>query len=134
MNEPPLVRYMIVCEDARLEGQNARRLNIYGLLLRWRSPTSTFPQICPQLCIFLVLSNGRGTGTGVISAIHEETGLVCWRATQTLRFGNDPLAFRGAYFRVKNAIFPVPGAYTLEFRYNDAVLAAQTLKVEGRPL
>jgi hypothetical protein len=132
MNEAPVVKYMILCEDARLEEPPPRRLNIYGLMFRLRSEAGTFPVRCPKICALLVLRNGRGTGTGVVSAVHDDTGIVCWRSKpQTLDFGADPLEFRGAYFRGENAIFPAPGAYTLEFRYNGVVLATQSLDVLG---
>jgi hypothetical protein len=123
---------MVLCEDARLEGPPPRRLNVYGLMLRLRSDAGVFPVRLPMVCAFLALRNGRGTGTGMVSAVHDDTGRVVWNsAPQEFNFGTDPLEFRGAYFRVRNAIFPAAGAYTFEFRYNSVVLASQSLIVVG---
>jgi hypothetical protein len=133
MNLPPVVRYIILCEDARFEGDDVKRLNIHGLTLRLRSDSGNFPARFPQLCTFLVFANGRGKGTGAVTCIHDDTDLVCWRTPpQTLKFFANPLGLRGAYFRVTNPIFPEPGAYTIEFRYNGVVLASQSLIVEGK--
>src|SRR5262249_23047381 len=135
MNEPPVVQYMILCEDARFEGPPPGRLNVYALTFRLNSRGGIFPRHFPNLCAFLLLRNGRGTGIGQVVGVHEDTGrVVCRSAPQNLNLGTDPLEFRGAFFRMKNIVLPAKGAYTFEFRYNGVVLATQSLIVRGSQL
>jgi hypothetical protein len=134
MNEPPVAQYMILCEDARFEGDGPGRLNLYGVILRLSARGAAFPMHFPNLCAVLALRNGRGTGTGQVQGVHADTGLVvCRSAPRRFDFGNNPLQFRGAFFRMKNTVFPAAGAYTVEFRYDGILLATQSFDVvEGR--
>jgi hypothetical protein len=132
MTEPPIVQYMILCKDVRLEGPRPKRLNLYGLMMGLTSATDVFPAHFPEFCIFLVLRNGRGPGTGEVSAVDEDTGDVCWHSgPHPLNFSSDPLEYRTLAIRVANAVFPAAGAYSFEFRYNGTVLATQSLIVTG---
>jgi hypothetical protein len=132
MNEPPVVHYMILCEDALFEGPGPKRLNLYGLILRLNAGGGHFPMCFPKLCAFLALRNGRGTGSGQVLGVHNDTGMIVCRSTpRTFDFGNNPLEFRGGFFRMNNTVFPAAGAYTVEFRYNGIVLAAQSFDVLG---
>ena len=132
MNEAPLVQYMILCKDVRLEGPRPKRLNLYGLMMGLTSPSDAFPAHFPEFCIFLVLRNGRGPGVGVVSAIYEDTGEVSWiSGPHPLNFSSNPLEFRTLSIRVTNVVFQAAGAYSFEFRYNGAVLATQSLTVTG---
>ncbi|HEY1378447.1 MAG TPA: hypothetical protein VGF55_16735 [Gemmataceae bacterium] len=132
MNEPPVVQYMILCKDVRLEGPRPKRLNLYGLMIGLTSASNAFPAPFPDFCVFLALRNGRGPGTGDVSAIYEDTGEVCWNSgPHSLNFSSDPLEFRTLAIRVTNAVFPAAGAYMFEFRYNGTVLATQSLIVTG---
>ncbi len=132
MNEAPVVQYMILCKDVRVEGPKPKRLNIYGLMMHLRSPNGAFPAHFPEFFVFLALRNGRGPGVGMISAIHEDNGEVIWNSgPQPLKFSSDPLQTRTLFIRVTNAEFPAAGAYSFEFRYNGIVLALQSLIVAG---
>ena len=131
MNEAPVVQHMILCEDARFEGE-PKQLNLYGLTLRLNSRGRPFPKRLPRLCVFLVLRNGRGKGVGHVSGFWEDTGkIVCRSAPRRFDLGNDPLKLRSAYFMLNNTVIPAPGAYTFEFRYNGVMLATQSLDVLG---
>jgi hypothetical protein len=132
VNEAPVVQYMILCQDARLEGPKPRRLNVYGLMTRLRSPSGAFPAPVPEFRTLLALRNGRGSGDIVITAICEDTGMVCWSsAPQRINFGINPLETRWVNIRIKNVVFPNAGAYSFEFRYNGIVLASQSLIAVG---
>jgi hypothetical protein len=134
MNEAPVVQYMILCQDVRLEGPKPRRLNVYGLMTHLRSPNGVFPAPVPEFCVLLALRNGRGSGVIVISAASEDTGAVCWQsAPQPINFGPDPLETRWVYLRIRRAVFPSAGVYSFDFRYNGIGLASQSLIVEGGP-
>jgi hypothetical protein len=129
MNEPPVVKYMVMCEDARSEG-SPERLNVYGLTPQLAAPGGTFPIYMRTLCALVVLRNGRGTGIGQVLGIHADTGVaVCRSPSRRLLLGNDPLRAHAAKFTVRMVRFPAAGAYTFEFRYDDAVLATQSFDV-----
>jgi hypothetical protein len=133
MNEAPIVKAMLLCDDVRPNEANPNRHDIVGLMTRLWSDTGAFPMICRQLCVYVIVTNGRGRGTGLVACVHEETGLTIWRTvSRELRFGNDPLAIQGDYYRMRDVIFPVPGVYNFEYRYNGIVLATQSLVVKGR--
>jgi hypothetical protein len=104
MNLPPIVKYMILCEDARLEGAPPGSLNIRALTYRLISRSGTFPAYLPDLCALLILRNGRGAGTGQVVGVHEDTGrTICRSAPQKLHLGTDPLGFKIAFFRSRTS-------------------------------
>jgi hypothetical protein len=132
MNEAPIVQYMILCKDARLEGPKPKRLNIYGLMTHLGSLNSVFPAPVSEFCVLLALRNGRGSGVIVISAACEDTGVVCWNSTpQRINFGTDPLETRWVNIRIKKVVLPNAGVYFFEFRYDGIVLASQSLVAVG---
>ncbi len=132
MNEAPVVQYMILCQDVRLEGPKPRRMNVYGLMTHLGSPTGAFPARIPEFCVLLALRNGRGTGVAVVAAVSEDTGTACWSsAPMRINFGTDPLETRWLSFRVNNVTFPHAGVYSTEFRYDGGMLASQSLVVTG---
>ena len=131
MNEAPIVKYMIMCEDARLEGV-PKRLNIYGLTVQLSAPDGTFPVYMPTLYAVLALRNGRGAGMGRVVGMHAENSIViCRSAARRLNFGHDPLQVQVAPFRMRMVRFPAAGAYQFEFRYDDIVLATQSFDIVG---
>jgi hypothetical protein len=132
VNLPPVVKYMVLCEDARLEGPPPGQLNIEALTYRLKSGSGRFPSYIPKLCALVVLSNGRGQGIGEVIGIHEDADRTFYRSgPQELDLGDDPLEFRVAFFHMKNVVIPAAGAYTFEFRYNGEVLATQALVVRS---
>lgn len=135
MNEAPIVQYMILCEDARFEGPHPGSLNIRAVTYRLRSRSGKFPKRFPSLCALLILRNGRGSGTGQVIGVHEDTGrIICRSEPEKLNLGADPLEFRVTFFRFKDLVVPAVGAYTFEFRYNGVVVATQSLIVRGNEL
>ena len=93
MNEAPVVKYMILCEDARPEG-SPERLNVYGLTPQLAAPGDAFPVFMPTLCAVVVLRNGRGTGMGQVLGMHANTGVaICRLPPRRINFGRDPLGY-----------------------------------------
>lgn len=130
MNEPPVVRQFVLCDEVRLNPNNPRKINAYGLTVRLRSVDGRFPLVCRQLCTYIALSNGRGRGVGQVVAVEVDTGKVCWAtSSQSIDLGVNPLAIHAFNFRMRNCVFPAPGAYAIQFRYNGHEVAEQTLIV-----
>ncbi len=129
----PVVRYLILCEDVRNDPGNSAHITLVGLLSTIRSrATPPFPLIFPEVCVFLQLTECRGSAAIRVELVHADSGQTQFRTpTRTVSFGNDPLALLGLTFRLKNLLFPVAGLYWVQFCYNDRVLAQQPLLLEG---
>lgn len=125
----PVVRYMILCNDWGPDPDSPRRANIYGLLTHIDSlDTPAYPLLYPQLCVFLVLTEGHGGGNGQLVCILEESGERMFETpTRRIAFGSDPLDVIGLPWRIDDCPFPRPGLYLVQFWYDN-------VKVEERPL
>jgi hypothetical protein len=128
----PVVRYLILCEDVSADAGNPSRITLAGLLSKITSrATPPFPLLFPEICVFLQLTECRGSAAIRVELVHADTGQVEFRTPdRTIPFGNDPLALLGLTFRLKNLLFPVAGLYWVQFCYNDAVIAQQPLLLE----
>jgi hypothetical protein len=128
MNEAPLVKVMVLCNDVRPSVDDANQDDIIGTLTTVWPAAGGFPIIRRKFCVYLLMSNGRGTGTAQVACVHEDTGLTVWRTTpRVLDLGNDPLVVNGDYYRMEDVIFPMPGVYRFEYWYNGCVIATQSL-------
>lgn len=124
----PVVRYMILCRDWGFNSASPKLVNIYILLTNIRPTDRGYPIVMPELCVFLALTEARGTGEGQIICVFEETGQrIFGSRKQQCAFGDDPLTVFGVPFRIRDCRFPQDGLYSVQFWYNDE-------KVEERPL
>ena len=125
----PIVRYMLLCDDWRLDGPNNRRVTIVGLIWNIHSVEEPpYPLFYREFCVFLALTEGRGQGQGHIVCVFEETGQEVFEThKRPIQFRPDPLEVVGVPFRIRDCSFPWPGLYSVQFWY-DGVL------VEERPL
>lgn len=88
-----------------------------------------YPFWLNQMCVFLVLTEGRGVGSCRLKLVFEETGQVVWETRpQSIAFGPDPLALHGLIFRDRQVPFPSPGMYIVQFWYNDRMMAQQPVR------
>ena len=61
----PVVRYMIPCDDWQVDADNVRRITIVGLINYIDSlDKPPYPLLFREMCVFLSLTGGRGTGQG----------------------------------------------------------------------
>jgi hypothetical protein len=127
----PLVRYMLLCEDWRFDGPNNRQVTIVGLLWSIRSLEDPgYPLLYPELCVFLALTGGRGVGEGHIVCLLEDDGRTIFEThRRPIPFGPDPLEVVGVPFRIRDCVFPQPGRYSIQFRYNGIVLEERPLQL-----
>ncbi len=125
MAQHPVVRYIILCEDWGPDPKNPRRVSIHGLLSNIRSlDEPPYPLLYRELCVFVAVTEGRGTGTAQIVCVFEETGLKIFETpTRQVNFGPDPLEVVGLPFRIRNCRFPHAGMYSIQFWYNGKTLA-----------
>jgi hypothetical protein len=125
----PIVRYVLLCDDWRLDGPNNRRVTIIGLIWNIHSVDEPpYPLLYREFCVFLALTEGRGQGEGQIVCVFEETGQKVFETrTRPILFPPDPLEVVGVPFRIRNCSFPQPGRYSVQFWYDGTM-------VEERPL
>jgi hypothetical protein len=129
MSVGPVVRYMILCVGWGPDPSNPRRVNIDGLLSSIRSRSQPpYPAHVREMCVFLCLTGGRGTGGAEIVCTSEDNGQVVFVTPKhRVTFPADPLAVVAVPFRICDCRFPSADLYSVEFWYNGA-------KLEERPL
>jgi hypothetical protein len=125
----PVVRYMLLCDDWRLDPANNRRVTIVGLISIIHSlDDPPFPLLYKEMCVFLALTDGHGHGEGKIACIHEASGQKIFETrSRPITFGLDPLDVLGVPFRIRDISFPQAGLYSVQFWYEGEL-------VEERPL
>jgi hypothetical protein len=127
----PVVRYLLLCEDWRLDGPNNRRLTIIGLISNIHSVGDPpYPLFCREFCVYLALTEGRGQEEGQIVCVFEDTGQKVFETPkQLIQFPSDPLAVLGVSFRIHNSTFPQPGLYSVQFWYDGQRLEERPLRL-----
>jgi hypothetical protein len=125
----PIVRYMIVCDDLLTDSERPTKPIIVGLICLLTPDTDPpYPFWLGQMCVLLILTEGRGTGICELRLVFEETEEVVWQTSRLpLVFGPDPVALRGVLFRDHHVPFPSQGVYAVQFWYNEQLLAQQTI-------
>jgi hypothetical protein len=128
----PIVRHMLLCDDAQPDPGSPRKVNVCGLVsIIQPEPDIPFPLSHPELCVYLQVTGGRGAGQGRIVAVRADTDQVVFAsAAHPITFGPDPLAVLGIVFRIQDCVFPEPGLYWIQFRFNGKTIAYQPLLVK----
>lgn len=131
MSIPPVVRYMILCDNWYLDVTNSRRIIIEGLLSNIKPlDYPPYPLLYAELCVFLVLTEGRSQADGHIVCVDETTGQEIFRTRKrSIQFGSDPLELVGVPFRIRDCMFPKPGMYNIQFWYDDRCLEERSLRL-----
>jgi hypothetical protein len=125
----PTVRYLILCEDVQTDATNSPRVTLVGLISALRSiEQPPFPLLFPEICVFLQMTECRGSAEGRIEIHYADSNAVVFRTrTRTIQFSSDPLEVVGATFRIRNCFFQAPGLYWVQFWYNELMIAQQPL-------
>lgn len=131
MTPPPIVRYMILCEDWSAESERPLRANVFGLLSTVTSfEEPSYPLRYSELCVFLALTEVRGVAAMRIVCVSEDTGEpVFGTPTRTSTFANEPLDIVAVVFRIRNCVFPHEGIYSFQFWYNDRMVGQRPLRL-----
>lgn len=126
---PPVVRHMLLCEEARRRTDAPSKIDLLGVVSAISGKDDTdYPLVQPRLCVFLQMTNGRGEAEVAIHIRVEETGqLVSGSPTHRYTFGHDPLAVSGMFFNLNNVRFPHPGLYSVELIVSGQVIAREPL-------
>jgi len=120
---------MLLCDDWQVDAENARRITIVGLLTNVHAiDDPPYPLFYQEMCVFLVLTEGRGEGEGKIACVFEDDGRKVFETRgRPIPFGSDPLEVVGVPFRIRDCTFPQAGLYRVQFWYEGEL-------VEERPL
>ena len=110
---------------------NARRVTIVGLISGIRAlDEPPYPLLYREMCVFLMVTEGRGQGEGKIVCVFEETGQKIFEtASRPIVFGNDLLEITGIPFRIRNCQFPFPGMYSVQFWYDGVQIEEAPLRM-----
>jgi uncharacterized protein DUF6941 len=122
---PPVVRYMIVCDDVVTGSEAPTKPVIVGLTTAIHA--NQYPFRLTNLCVFLVLTGGRGQGNAKLRLIEDGVERILVEFSHPVTFPADPLAISGIPWRLVDLEFAKPGVYRIEFHYNDQCLAHQLL-------
>jgi hypothetical protein len=127
----PIVRYLVLCEDWKLDPSNNQRVMIIGLISNIRAlDQPPYPLLYQELCVFLALTEGRGQGEGQIVCAFEESGQKIFETPKRpILFGPDPLEILGVAFRIRDCRFPCPGLYSVQFWYDGIKVKEQPLRM-----
>ncbi len=105
---------------------------IVGLtsLVAWPAGT-TAPVRLDKLTVLLILTDGRGVGTGRILCRNEETGAPVFGSPPVrISFeGKDPTGHYAVTVKLLDCRFPAPGAYVVQFLFEDALVREQPITV-----
>jgi hypothetical protein len=123
---PPIVRYMIVCDDVLTISQLSHKPLIVGLTTAFHA--NKYPFRLPKLCVFLVLTGGRGQGIAMLRIVDDGSDDLVVEFSHAITFPADPLTVSGIPWRLLDLEFPKPSLYRIEFRYNGQCLAQQLLE------
>ncbi len=127
----PTLRYLIACEDIRTDPANPRKVSLINLLSSIRSlEQPPFPLLYRELCVFVQLTECRGSADIALTIAHEETGALAYRGPPQpwrANLPSDPIDVVGLPFRIRDIDFPEPGVYAIQFWYNGTVLSQQPL-------
>lgn len=128
----PVIRYMLLCDDVRIDPDKPNCAQIDCLLSNLVSlETPPFPLLREMICVYLVLTECYGKGAGQIRVAYvdgEQEEAVFGSSERVLDFaGHDPLEVLGVVFRLQACPFPRAGLYSVQFWYNGQ-------KVEERPI
>jgi hypothetical protein len=129
----PTVRHLIACEDIRTDPAHPRKVSLINLLSGIRSVEQPpFPFLYRELCVFVQMSECRGSADIALTIVHAETEASVysgrgkpWRPN----LPDDPLKIAGLRFRIQEIEFTEPGLYWIQLWYNDTMLSQEPLVV-----
>jgi hypothetical protein len=75
----PTLRYLIACEDIRTDPLYPRKVSLVNLLSLIRSlEEPPFPLLFREICVFVQLTECRGSAEVALTIAHEETGALAY--------------------------------------------------------
>jgi hypothetical protein len=106
-----------------------KSISLHRLILNLISPEEPpFPIVYPEICLFVVLTEGRGVGKFAVRIVRADSDQVVFSTKEySHSFGADPLMAYGIPFRLRDCEFPQAGLYWTQFWFNGSLLAQQDI-------
>ncbi len=116
---------IVVC-DQIIEDKHTNKKSLIGIFNNIASPS--FPCRHPQLCVFVSLTEGRGTYDARLRIANEETGTAVAEVKGQIQL-NDIHAVVEVNFNLLGLEFQQPGLYSIEFYCDDALILERRFHV-----
>jgi hypothetical protein len=116
---------IVVC-DQIIEDKHTHKKSLIGIFNNIAS--SSFPCRHPQVCVFVSLTEGRGTSTARLRIINEETGQAVADVNGQIQFP-DIHSVVELVFNLVGLMFPQPGLYSIEFYCDDTLVLERRFHV-----
>jgi Family of unknown function (DUF6941) len=130
----PVVVYMLLCDDVRIDTDNPACVHVDCLMGNIVSlETPAFPLLREMICVYLVLTECYQSGIAQIRVAYadrESEEPLFGSRQHALNFaGHSPLDLLGVVFRLEACEFPEPGRYLVQFRYNEEKVEERSLRL-----
>ncbi len=127
---PPVVRHLLLCHSVRRNPDHPLAVDIVGVFSELRSSDDPpFPFHAPAFGVYVQVANGRGGGECLLRVRYTDTGAVVYETSRAMTFPLNPLAVRALFFSLENCVFPRPGLYSIQLRFENILLAQEPLLV-----
>ncbi|MGA2659816.1 MAG: hypothetical protein ABSH34_20120 [Verrucomicrobiota bacterium] len=123
--ERPLGIALVICDRVIVDATTHEKTLVASFN---RIRAQFFPAMHPRMSFFISVTNGRGTMQGRIRCINESDQKPVFSASGPLIF-KDPLHVVEMTFQVRNAVFPNPGVYNVEFLCDDDIILQRRFQV-----
>jgi len=123
---------IVVCDQV-IEDKLTNKKSLIGIFNSIAHPS--FPCRHPALCVYVSLTEGRGTSQARLRIVYEETA-------QPVTEVNGPIEFKDVntvvelVFNFMGLEFPEPGLYSIEFYCDDALVLERrfhALQIQAAP-
>jgi hypothetical protein len=121
----PVGLALIVC-DMIIEDKLTNKKSLIGTFNNIAAPT--FPCRHPKMCVFVSLTEGKGSYAARLRIINEDTqqSVVDMRGNIQMQDINAVVELN---FDLVGIVFPAPGLYSIEFYCDDALLMERRFNV-----
>jgi hypothetical protein len=116
---------IVVC-DQIIEDKLTNKKSLIGIFNNIASPS--FPCRHPQLCVFVSITEGRGTYDARLRISNEETGVAVAEVSGKIQFA-DVHAVVEVNFNLLGLEFQQPGLYSIEFYCDEALILERRFHV-----
>ena len=122
-----MVRHFIACDD--IDSASTGKYSLHNVIYAVRLlPGAAYPQIHPMICLFVHMTNGRGSHSFQIELVFADDEQSTYISDLvTMNLGDDPLAVYGWPIRLRNLLFPHPGSYEFRLLCDGQVIAREPI-------
>jgi len=126
---PPIVRYLVLCEECRRDPANPRKISAINLM-GYVQPAEglAYPFEIQEIVALGMLTEGRGSARFRIEVVKDFDQPIYRGVDQSVTFGSDPLQLVVLTFRILRLRLPSTGVYEFRLLCDDVQIAIQPLR------